>query len=101
MITAPDQVPRGGAFGTPGPDTGFACRLIRAADLPDRSEELEQVLAALMAARASHFGRAPTVEDLEVAKLVCGIGDGLPAHLEQADVVARPAAAGGSTSTTR
>lgn len=83
VITAPDQVPRGGGFGTPGPDTGFAFRLIRVADLPDRTDELEQVLAALMGARAAHFGRAPTTEDLEVAKLQCGIGESLPDRLHQ------------------
>lgn len=75
VITAPNQVPRGDGFGTPGPDTGFAYRLIRAADLPDRTEPLEQVLAALMGARAALFGRAPTKEDLEVARLLCGLGE--------------------------
>lgn len=81
VITAPDQMPRGGSFGTPGPDTGFAYRLIRLADLPAQVADLEHVLAALMGARAAHFGRAPTREDLEVALLLCGVGDGLPAHL--------------------
>jgi hypothetical protein len=81
MITAPSQMEWGGAFGTPGPDTGFALRIIRAADLDDRSEALELVLAALMAARASLLGRGPTIEDLEVAKIVLGIGYNLPAHL--------------------
>ncbi|MGH8928628.1 MAG: hypothetical protein ACRDWH_09780, partial [Acidimicrobiia bacterium] len=45
VITKPEQQPWGGSFGTPGPDTGFAYRIIRAADLPDRSDGLEQVLA--------------------------------------------------------
>ncbi len=78
VITSPDAVPAGGAFGRPGPDTGFAYRLIRSSALEDRSAALEHVLAALMAARASHFGRAPTAEDLEVASLLCGIGEALP-----------------------
>jgi hypothetical protein len=34
-----------------------------------------------MAARASRLGRAPVPEDLEVAKLLCGLGDGLPRML--------------------
>jgi hypothetical protein len=72
-------MPWGGAFGTPGPDTGWALKLVRAADLPERTEGLELVLAALMAARASHFGRAPVPEDLEVAKTLAGFGEGLPA----------------------
>jgi hypothetical protein len=79
VIVSPDQMPWGGAFGTPGPDTGWALKLVRAADLPERSDGLEFVLAALMAARASHFGRAPVPEDLEVAKILAGFGEGLPA----------------------
>lgn len=78
VIVSPDQMPWGGAFGTPGPDTGWALKLVKAAELPERSDGLELVLAALMGARASHFGRAPVPEDLEVAKILAGIGEGLP-----------------------
>lgn len=81
VIQAPGDVPRGGSFGTPGPDAGWALKLVRRADLPDRSEELEQVLAALAGARAAHFGRAPVPVDVEVAKLLAGIGEGLPEEL--------------------
>jgi hypothetical protein len=81
MITAPDQVPHGEGFGTPGPDTGWALVLIDRANIPGRTKGLDRVLAALMGARAASFGRAPTLEDLEVAKILCGIGDGLPDHL--------------------
>ena len=80
VIVSPDQMPWGGAFGTPGPDTGWALKLVRAAELPERSDGLEVVLAALMAARASHFGRAPVPEDLEVAMILAGFGEGLPAN---------------------
>lgn len=82
MITAPDQVPRGGTYGTPGPDMGWALTLIRRA-WPDLDDELEAVLAALMVARASSFGRAPIPADLEAAKVMCGIGDDLPAWLAE------------------
>ncbi|MEX2279596.1 MAG: hypothetical protein WEA76_05850 [Acidimicrobiia bacterium] len=81
VITSPEQVPHGEGFGTPGPDTGFALTLIDRADLPERSKGLDKVLGALMGARAASFGRAPTPEDLEVAKLLCGIGETLPDHL--------------------
>ena len=81
VIVAPEQMPWGGAFGTPGPDTGWALKLVRAADLSDRTEGLEAVLAALMAARASLFGRAPVLEDLEVAKILAGVGGDVPAEL--------------------
>lgn len=76
VITSPDQVPSGGAFGTPGPDTGYALLLIRALG-PELSAGQQKVVAALMAARASRLGRAPTAEDLDVARLISGIGDGL------------------------
>lgn len=81
MITSPQQMKWGGAFGTPGPDTGFALRIIKAADVPDRTPGLELVLAALMAARASLLGRAPVLEDLEVAKVIVGMGHNLPDEL--------------------
>ena len=52
--------------------------MINRADIPDRSPELEAVLSALMVARASSFGRAPTPTDLEVAKVLCGVGVSVP-----------------------
>jgi hypothetical protein len=83
VISTPDQMPHGEGFGNPGPDTGWAFRLIAADDIPGRSDGLVKVLGALMGARASSFGRAPTREDLEVAKILCGLGDGLPLHLAE------------------
>lgn len=73
-------MPSGGAFGTPGPDTGWALRIIRTLD-PQVDPDLEAVLAALMAARASVNGRAPIPQDLEVAKLLCGMSEAAPASL--------------------
>lgn len=81
VITTPDQVPRGEGYGNPGPDTGWAFRIIDAAQIPDLSKGLRTVLAALMGARAASFGRAPTREDLDVALILCGIGDALPESL--------------------
>ena len=83
VIVSPDQMPWGGAFGTPGPDMGWAIKLVRAAELSERTDGLESVLAALMAARASLFGRAPVPEDLEVAKILAGYGEGLPAEFSE------------------
>ena len=79
VITRPEQVPTGPSFGTPGPDTGFALVLIRAHG-SDLSEGQQKVVAVLMAARASLLGRAPTKEDVEVARLMAGIGEGLPTN---------------------
>ena len=67
-------MPSGDGFGTPGPDAGFAKTLIVRADIDDRSPELEAVLSAIMVARASSFGRAPTRGDLDAAMAMCGLG---------------------------
>lgn len=77
LITAPDQVPRGGSFGLVGPDAGFALKLLARADVPD-DPGAKEVLAALMTARAALLGRAPIVEDLDVALILCGYGYDAP-----------------------
>jgi hypothetical protein len=76
VISTPAEMPTGDGFGTPGPDAGFAKTLISRAEIDGRSPELEAVLSAIMVARASSFGRAPTRVDLEVALAMCGLGDG-------------------------
>lgn len=83
-LNAPGQVPSGPGFGTPGPDTGYALRLL--ADLPlvlgrdERRADAEGILAVLMGARASRFGRAPIAEDAEVAMMILGFpAPGAPA----------------------
>lgn len=74
LILEPSDKPSGPGYGNPGPDTGWALRILARADLPERDPRLMAVLAALMAARAAHYGRAPTAEDLEVALIVAGFG---------------------------
>lgn len=74
IITRPDEMPRGAGFGTPGPDTGFALRIIAGSEVPEDSPGLRKVLAALMGARAAYFGRAPTHEDMEVGLELLGLG---------------------------
>lgn len=83
-LPAPGQVPWGGAFGTPGPDTGYALRLL--ADRPltlaagEHRADVERLVAALMAARASRLGRAPVLADAEVAEAILGLrGEGATA----------------------
>lgn len=75
VITRPDEKPNGAGFGTPGPDTGWALRIINLAELPEDSPGLRKLLASLMGARAAWFGRAPTREDLEVALALVGLGN--------------------------
>ncbi len=74
-LRAPEEVPWGGAFGRPGPDTGWVLRLVHLAefDRGDRPDELEQVVANMAAARASLYGRAPVPQDIEVAVVLLGL----------------------------
>lgn len=81
-ITSPEQMPWGGAFGTPGPDTGWAIKLVAEGDLPGRTPLLEKLVATLMGARASLYGRAPIMEDLETAKQILGLGEGADPELD-------------------
>lgn len=66
-LSSPREVPWGGAFGTPGPDTGYALRL-----LCDSGEDLAEArpLATVMAARSSRLGRAPVAADIEAARIL-------------------------------
>jgi hypothetical protein len=73
--------------GTPGPDAGFALRLVRrfAPELKlTEGEEEHDVLvgAALIAARrAALYGRAPSIYDLQVALALWGFLVEAPADL--------------------
>ncbi len=85
-LGSPAEVPWGGAFGTTGPDTGYVYRLIsvRHLDLAPGEDHhnAEAGVAALAAARASHFGRAPTARDVDVAMTILGYSpEGIPEDL--------------------
>ncbi len=77
-ITSPAAAPWGGAFGTPGPDAGFALKLVADRELPlldgETRGDVEAAVATLMVARASHFGRAPVGTDAAVAEALLGFG---------------------------
>lgn len=83
-IHAPSDVPWGGGFHTPGPDTGYAHKLAARADLTIDADEsrgnVEDMVVLVMSARASLFGKAPSADDLEYALLLAGLGgrEGLP-----------------------
>lgn len=64
---SPADLRWGGAFGTPGPDTGYALHLLSGRGLP--ADEAKAV-AAVAAARASRLGRAPVASDLEAAEII-------------------------------
>ena len=81
---SPEEVPHGGRFGQTTPDGGWGLRIVNSVELPDADPDLKAVLAALTLARAGVLGRAPVLEDLEVALAVCGYGyDAPPAVVER------------------
>ncbi len=75
-LHAPSQVPWGGAFGTPGPDTGYALKLASEAvieiEAGESRENVESLLVLIMSARASLFGKAPSFNDLRFGLLLLG-----------------------------
>ena len=91
----PTDIPRGGRFGNPGPDAGYALILLEGRDIPTTPGESHRdavaAIAALMTARASGFGRAPVIGDAGVAESILGYRDGAAADL----VTARAAAVAG------
>jgi hypothetical protein len=64
---SPADMPWGGAFGTPGPDTGYALRLLEDGG---HGREEARALAAIATARASWLGRAPVAADVEAAGII-------------------------------
>jgi hypothetical protein len=78
---APDEMPGGGYYGTTGPDPGWGLKLVNQADLPDDDPDLERVVSGLVLARAAAWGRAPVMEDVEVALILCGFDEGAPEGL--------------------
>lgn len=79
-LSGPDAVPWGGAFGTPGPDTGYALTVVRRRDLPGGEQhrrDVEAAVAAVVAARASAIGRAPMAGDVDVAVHLLDLGAGV------------------------
>jgi len=78
-ITGPDEAVSGGAFGRPGPDTGWVVRLVKETEF-DRSESgIDAVVASVAAARAALAGRGPAPADVEVALILLGLRpEGVP-----------------------
>lgn len=69
-------VPWGGAFGTPGPDAGYAIKLAAGRDLilaeHERRADANLAVAAVAAARASLASRGPTKIDVDAAIVILG-----------------------------
>ncbi|HUG74078.1 MAG TPA: hypothetical protein VMM81_00185, partial [Acidimicrobiia bacterium] len=62
-MTSPSEVPWGGAFGTTGPDAGYAKRLVASRKFEALAGEtvadVRRAVMVLAAARAAWLGRAP------------------------------------------
>lgn len=72
----PGESRRDGAFGIPGPDSGFALSLLAERASEARDDDTIAALAVLMMARAAHLGRAPVAMDADVAEIVLGLAGG-------------------------
>lgn len=94
-LESPADVPWGGAYGTTGPDTGYVLKLLAGRHLrtvPGESHHnAEAAVAAVAAARASHFGRAPIGLDVDAAALLLGFDrEGIPDAVVDAIEEKRP-----------
>lgn len=74
----PDAIAGGGYYGTTGPDPGWGLKILADVSLPSDDPHFREVVAGLMLARAAALGRAPIVEDIEVALILCGYGYDAP-----------------------
>lgn len=77
-LHGPADLPTGSGFGAPGPDAGYALRLLRGMELPGGDRLRADVLAAVaavMTARSGALGRAPVAADARVAIEVLRLGD--------------------------
>jgi hypothetical protein len=74
--TAGTGVPWGGAFGTPGPDAGYAIKLAAGRELTladhEHRADADLAVAAVAAARASLASRGPTKIDVDAAIVILG-----------------------------
>lgn len=79
-LHTPSDVPWGSGFGTPGPDTGYALKLVGDADFEIGEDEdrhnVEHFLLLIMGARASLFGKAPSADDMQFALMLAGLDSG-------------------------
>ena len=75
-LGGPDDHRWGAGYGATGPDAGFAMALVAARPLQlaagEHRSNANAGLAALAAARASLFGRAPTKQDVDLAEVLLG-----------------------------
>jgi hypothetical protein len=77
-MTSPSKVPWGGAFGTTGPDAGYANRLVAARSFETLAGEtvadLRRAVMVLAATRAARLGRGPMMDDIDAAEAALAVG---------------------------
>jgi hypothetical protein len=77
-MTSPLEVPWGGAFGTTGPDAGYAKRLVADREFEilagETVDDVRRAVMVLAATRAARLGRAPMLDDVEAAEAALGVG---------------------------
>ena len=77
-LNGPAAQPSGGRFGTPGPDAGYALRLVKRRTLPGGAHHARDVVvlvAAVVTARAAALGRAPVPADIDAALALLALDD--------------------------
>lgn len=84
-LGGPEDMESGSGFGRTGPDPGYALFLIvsRQLELADgeHRSNVDAALAAVVSARASLFGRAPTGKDVDLAVVLLGLDSSIPESL--------------------
>ena len=73
--SGPADVPRGGRFGSAGPDPGWAQKLVANTKLPSDDPDLISIIVGLVQARAAAHGRAAIPEDIDAALVLCGYSE--------------------------
>lgn len=84
-LGGPGDMQWGGGFGTTGPDSGYALSLIGARHFElaegEHRGNVDVALAAIVAARASLYGRGPTGKDVDLALVLLGLDPDTPESL--------------------
>ncbi len=84
-LGGPEDMQWGSGFGRIGPDSGFALSLIAARELElpagEHRANVDAALAAVVSARASLYGRAPTGKDVDAALVLLGLDPATPESL--------------------
>jgi hypothetical protein len=81
--------PRGALLGSPGPNVGYALTLANRAkdrlrlEAHESADDATAVIAAIAMKRASTFGRAPTVNDVDFAMELLGYLGDAPADVRE------------------